>query len=56
MKGEKSDDQKNLETKIILLEDELLRCKNDQKIDSIRKELVYLRKKLQRMNFQRMGS
>lgn len=48
--------KKNLETKILRLEDELLRCKDYQKIDLIRAELVRMRKKLQRMNFQRMGS
>lgn len=48
--------EKNLRTKIHMLEDELLRCKDYRKVDSIRAELAKQRVKLQRMKFQRMGS
>ena len=48
--------EKNLRTQIHMLEDELLRCKDYRKVDSIRAELAKQRVKLQRMKFQRIGS
>lgn len=45
----KKNDEKNLRSKICMLEDELLRCKDYRKVDSIRNELTKQRIKLQRM-------
>lgn len=52
----KKNDEKNLRARIYMLEDELLRCKDYRKVDSIRSELTKQRIKLQKMKFHRIGS
>ncbi|WP_181976035.1 hypothetical protein [Blautia obeum] len=46
-----ADDVRNVETKIIMTEDKMFREKNYYKKLEIREEIIFLRKKLQKMQF-----
>lgn len=43
---------RHLETKIRLFEDTMLRSRNNYEIESIRKELMIMRRKLQKMQYE----
>lgn len=46
-----ADDVRHVETKIIMTEDKMFREKNYYKKLEIRKEIIFLREKLQKMQF-----
>jgi hypothetical protein len=50
-----SREERHLETKIRLSEDMMIRCKNSNEIDDIRKEVYKMRKQLQQMRFDRLS-
>lgn len=44
--------KQHLETKIRMIEDELLRTRNIYEIEKYRKELTFMRRKLQKMQYE----
>lgn len=44
--------KQHLETKIRMIEDELLRTRNVYEIEKYRKELTFMRRKLQKMQYE----
>ena len=51
-----SKEEKHLQTKILIFEDMLLRCKNFVQAESIQIEFTRMRAKLQKLYFKRMES
>lgn len=49
---QKEQRRRHLETKIMLFEDMMLRSRNNYEIESIRKELMIMRRKLQKMQYE----
>lgn len=49
-------EEKHLETKIRMFEDMMLRCKNHGQTEVIRKELEKMRRRKQKLYFERIGS
>lgn len=49
---QKEQRRRHLETKIRMIEDELLRTKNVYEIEKYRKELTFMRRKLQKTQYE----
>ena len=49
---QKRESKQHLETKIRMIEDELLRTRNVYEIEKYQKELTFMRRKLQKMQYE----